>query len=633
LALFRRKKETADRGQVDSRSKRGGVRRQTQKVKIDLGDLDRRAATAAGSAPTIGGRATGRSTGPAIARRGPATQRMPAPTRPHAAVTRRTTRISGRGTPIGSLLIQAGAVSQDQVNHALRIQQKQGGLIGQILVAMGACRSEDVAAALGKQFRFTQVDLATFKPKIDALLLLMPEKCEELKAIPFERLDQFICVAMVNVLNRKAIAQIETLTRLKVKGFTCAWPQIQQAIKKYYVGTVAEGAKKVSDVRGTGVRIDEFAEQVAGDIRQAVTSQKAPAAAGGAKDAVQAAKAAAMAASAAAAPEVEAEKYIRGALALRAQGKLEEALRRLNVGAAAVPGVAKLTTLLNQIRGEIDAKAEEDRERLARVAGLLAKGRAARAAEDFKAAVRSFQEAAGLDPENQVLAHELASAQKELGRRQAEDVMRKKAEGKADLLAEDEIRRRAAAAAEVQAERRRMGAAASGGEKRLEAGTVTEDSLVGISLTPGSWHARIAAALATRGGEAASTEEALKQLPVAQRYARSREELRSMAAAAMAAEAALEEMEEIAVDGVSEPAEFESEIEAILEAIPEDELGDEDLAEIAEVIAIPETRAEARAISEDEFAQIEPELGPDPVLDWLVTCAGFGRATAVPVED
>ena len=106
-----------------------------------------------------------------------------------------------------------------------------------------------------------------------------------------------------------------------------------------------------------------------------------------------------------------------------------------------------------------------------------------------------------------------------------------------------------------------------------------------------------------------------------------------MAAAAMAAEAALEEMEEVAVGGVGEPAEFESEIEAILEAIPEDELGDEDLAEIAEVVAIPETRAEARAISEDEFAQIEPELGPDPVLDWLVTYAGFGRATAVPVED
>ena len=561
------------------------------------------------------------------------TRRMPAPTRPHAAVSRRTTRISGRGTPIGNLLIQAGAVSQDQVNHALRIQQKQGGLLGQILVAMRACRSQDIATALGKQFRFTQVDLATFKPKIDALLLLTPDKCQELKAIPFERLEQLICVAMVNVLNRKVITQIETLTKLKVKGFTCAWPQIQQAIKKYYIGAVVVGAKKVSDARGTGVRVDEFAAQVAEDIRKAVTSQQAPAAAGTARDAVQAAKAAAMAAPVGASPEVEAEKYIRGALALRAQGKLEEALRRLNAGAAAVPGVAKLTTLLDQVRGELEAEAEEDRERLARVSGLLARGRAARAAEDFETAVRNFQEAAGLDPENRVLAHELANAQKEVGRRQAEEVMRKKAQDKTEVLAEEDIQRRAAAAAEVQAERRRMGVAASDGEKRLEAGTVTEDSLIDISLTPASWHARIAEALATRGGEAASTEEALKQLPVAPRYARSREEHRSMAAAAMAAEAALEEMEEVAVGGVGEPAEFESEIEAILEAIPEDELGDEDLAEIAEVVAIPETRAEARAISEDEFAQIEPELGPDPVLDWLVTYAGFGRATAVPVED
>ncbi len=106
-----------------------------------------------------------------------------------------------------------------------------------------------------------------------------------------------------------------------------------------------------------------------------------------------------------------------------------------------------------------------------------------------------------------------------------------------------------------------------------------------------------------------------------------------MAEAVRAAEAALEEVEEVSLGGEDGPAGLDSELEAIMEAIPEDELADEELAEVAEVIAIPETRAEAEAISEEEFARLEPELESDPVLEWLVTYAGFGRASAVPVEE
>ena len=98
----------------------------------------------------------------------------PTPTpRPGKTSSRRSTRVGGRGTPIGELLIQAGAISTEQLSKALKIQEQEGkGLLGQILIQMGACAPTDVAAALNKQFRITGVDLAMVDPSAPAVALV-----------------------------------------------------------------------------------------------------------------------------------------------------------------------------------------------------------------------------------------------------------------------------------------------------------------------------------------------------------------------------------------------------------------------------------------------------------------------------
>ena len=51
MAFFKRKREPEPEGPVDHRSKRGGARRQTGEIQVDLSELDRRAAPAPGMAP------------------------------------------------------------------------------------------------------------------------------------------------------------------------------------------------------------------------------------------------------------------------------------------------------------------------------------------------------------------------------------------------------------------------------------------------------------------------------------------------------------------------------------------------------------------------------------------------------
>ncbi len=650
MALFRRKPEPADDGFGDYRSKRGGVRRSTE-INIDLSQLEQRAAPSSDAAPQpkIGGQVVGKKR---------TTARVPAPLR-GAAATRTSTRASGRGKQIGELLIQSGAINTEQLTKALRTQESQGGLLGRILIQMGACAREDIAACLARQVRFTNVDMATLVPTPESLMLFGDTKCREHKLIPFECVGQYICLAMTNVLNKKALTQVESLTKLKAKGFKSAWPAIEAALNKFYTPEIQACVKQVEAARVEGaVPFDVARKIAAGGAGAAAPAAAAPAAPGApAASATPKKHSKRMAAIKAAArapakvpPDVEAQKFIDAAIELRSQNRLEDALKRLEAGAAAVPESKKLQQVLANAREEVEKKRAKEAERFRRVADLLAKGRAARTAGNIEEALEKFQEAAKLDDKNNVIHRELAVTQKEYTRLRAEGAARKKLDEISKTVtdegelkkAEAQIMERAEAAVEADAERRRS-VAASGGESRLEAGVIDEESLVALAETPKEVHTRLAEIVASRMGYA-SAEEGLRRLPGARTYARSREALQQMVAAARAAEAALEEEVLVPADGdiafELEPGldpqapmpDLEEQLDAeaeIVEAVAIDD--DEDVVEGEIVEAIAE-RMDAVPITDADFAEMEADLVPDALHDWFTMHATAGPVPAVPAD-
>jgi tetratricopeptide (TPR) repeat protein len=640
LALFRRKPEPGDEGSGDYRSKRGGVRRSTE-INIDLSQLEQRAAPSADVAPQpkIGGQVVGKKR---------TTARVPAPRR-GAAATRTSTRASGRGKQIGELLIQSGAINTEQLTKALRTQEAQGGLLGRILVQMGACSTEDIAGGLAKQVRFTNVDMTTLVPTSESLMVFSDAKCRDNKLIPFECVGQYICVAMTNVLNKKALTQVESLTKLKAKGFKSTWPAIEAALNKFYTPEIQAGVKQVEAARVEGAVPFDVAHKIAGGGGAA-----APAASPTSKKRsgrMTAIKAAAKATPAKLPPDVEAQKYIDAAIELRSQNRLEDALKRLEAGAAAVPDSKKLQKVLANAREEVEKKRAKEAERFRRVADLLAQGRAARTAGNIEDALEKFQEAAKLDDKNNVIHRELAVTQKEYTRLRAEEAARKKLDEISKTVTDEEelkkaeaqIMERAEAAVEADAERRRS-VAASGGESRLEVGVIDEESLVPLSETPIAVHTSLAEIVASRMGYA-SAEEGIRRLPGARTYARSREALRQMVEAARAAEAALEEEVLVPADGDMafelEPGldpqapmpdlELQLDAEAeIVEAVAIDD--DEDIVEGEIVEAIAE-RMDAVQISDADFAAMEADLVPDALHEWFAMHATTGPVPAAPVDD
>jgi len=152
-----------------------------------------------------------------------------------------------RSKQLGQLLLENGDVQAEQVASALKQQESQGGLIGQILQEMGACTGQAVAASLLKQVQVTDIKCEELAVSPEVAELVPRETCESERLCPFERLGNLLCLVMANPLNRKAITAIEEKTRLKVKSFKSIWAPINELIQRTYAAAEEAPAEGMDD--------------------------------------------------------------------------------------------------------------------------------------------------------------------------------------------------------------------------------------------------------------------------------------------------------------------------------------------------------------------------------------------------
>ena len=175
-----------------------------------------------------------------------------------APSSRRSSRFSMRSKQLGQLLQESGEVQAEHIAKALKLQEQQGGLIGQILRSMGVCSPEGVKDALLKQVQVTDVHCEDVNPAPEVLALVSREQSEADKLCPFEKISGLLCVVMGNPLNRRAINAIEEQSKVKVKPFKAPWPKIKELIERSYTDENMAAAQQVfegdaEDAVGTAI--------------------------------------------------------------------------------------------------------------------------------------------------------------------------------------------------------------------------------------------------------------------------------------------------------------------------------------------------------------------------------------------
>src|ERR1051325_8666608 len=170
---------------------------------------------------------------------------------PQSTMLPRTEELSSPGSArppkrLGERLLEAGYLSQTQLDLALREQKRRGGLIGQIFVGLGFVSQEVISAFVAKESETKVVNVN--RCVIDkAVLQLVPfDTARRLKALPLSHANGTLTVALADPCDVVAIDTLQQLTGLSVEVVSAPDRDILNTIELHY---------------GTGESIEQSIEQ------------------------------------------------------------------------------------------------------------------------------------------------------------------------------------------------------------------------------------------------------------------------------------------------------------------------------------------------------------------------------------
>lgn len=172
---------------------------------------------------------------------------------------------------LGRMLVSAKLITEEQVEKALSLQQKEGGRLGSILVKFGYIQEQTLLEFLSKQYGVKPVDLNKVEIDPSVIKLIPTEVVQKYNVIPVRRVGSVITIAMMDPSNIFAIDDIKFMTGYDVDVVVASESAIASAMAKYYDTSSInlQQVLKSMDVTDEGLDIlseSETEEQV--DLRE-----------------------------------------------------------------------------------------------------------------------------------------------------------------------------------------------------------------------------------------------------------------------------------------------------------------------------------------------------------------------------
>ncbi|NLL37049.1 MAG: Flp pilus assembly complex ATPase component TadA, partial [Fretibacterium sp.] len=136
---------------------------------------------------------------------------------------------------LGDLLVQAGAIQENQLMEALQLQKSSGKRLGEILVSEGIITETRVAEALSMQLRLPMFTLTRYRPMPAAIKLVPRSVAERLDLIPLSIVEgDLLLIAMANPLDLLAQDEVRMLTGRDLKIGITTLTEIRKNLDRLY---------------------------------------------------------------------------------------------------------------------------------------------------------------------------------------------------------------------------------------------------------------------------------------------------------------------------------------------------------------------------------------------------------------
>ena len=135
---------------------------------------------------------------------------------------------------ISDILMEAGLVTQLQLDRALILQKAKNKRLGKILVELGYATERQIAEALAKQLTLPLVDCDQYEIKDEVKALVPKEMAEKKVVMPLEVQGKTLLLAMADPLDWETIGEINFMTGMHVNHVIACESNLLGAIEKHY---------------------------------------------------------------------------------------------------------------------------------------------------------------------------------------------------------------------------------------------------------------------------------------------------------------------------------------------------------------------------------------------------------------
>ena len=98
---------------------------------------------------------------------------------------------------LGEMLVKAQLITDTQLDEVIKIQRREGGKLGSIVVRAGFCSDQDIVSFLGMQYGVPAADLEQWPPIEPSIIALIPKDlAQRHKVLPLQRTGNVLTLAM-----------------------------------------------------------------------------------------------------------------------------------------------------------------------------------------------------------------------------------------------------------------------------------------------------------------------------------------------------------------------------------------------------------------------------------------------------
>ncbi len=134
---------------------------------------------------------------------------------------------------ICSRLVDAGIVTEAQVDEALQIQKTSKALIGNILTQLGYCTEEDIARMMAQKTGYRYVSINEIGVNVAAANLISPETALRNNVLPLYQEGKTLYVAMKNPNDIITIDDLHLMTGLEICPLVVSDMELAAAIENF----------------------------------------------------------------------------------------------------------------------------------------------------------------------------------------------------------------------------------------------------------------------------------------------------------------------------------------------------------------------------------------------------------------